>query len=220
MFNFVLAFQTNYVMSEFNDKQHEILLVAERLFSEHGFDGTSVRDIAKAANINVAMISYYFGSKEKLLEALIIARIAGLRLQIENLHKEALSPFEKIDKLIELYITRINKNKGMYQIIHFEISSKKREINCESFNEVKRYNLEALRDIIEEGQEKGVFKPNINITMIPPTVMGTFFHFQMNRTFYTELLELDTEEKYDHYIKNDLTKHIQKTIKALLTYEE
>nr|WP_286928352.1 TetR family transcriptional regulator [Flavobacterium sp. UBA4197] len=207
-------------MSDFNDKQQEILSVAERLFSEHGFDGTSVRDIAKEANINVAMISYYFGSKEKLLEALIIGRIAGLRLQIENLYKEALTPFEKIDKLIELYITRINKNKGMYQIIHFEISSKKREINCESFNEVKRYNLEALKDIIREGQDLGQFKKDINVTLIPPTIMGTYFHFQMNKTFYAELLGLDTDDKYDHYIKNDLTKHIQKTIKALLTYEE
>ncbi|WP_349677598.1 TetR/AcrR family transcriptional regulator [Flavobacterium sp. UBA4197] len=208
------------MMSDFNDKQQEILSVAERLFSEHGFDGTSVRDIAKEANINVAMISYYFGSKEKLLEALIIGRIAGLRLQIENLYKEALTPFEKIDKLIELYITRINKNKGMYQIIHFEISSKKREINCESFNEVKRYNLEALKDIIREGQDLGQFKKDINVTLIPPTIMGTYFHFQMNKTFYAELLGLDTDDKYDHYIKNDLTKHIQKTIKALLTYEE
>ncbi|MBN9283805.1 TetR family transcriptional regulator [Flavobacterium sp.] len=207
-------------MSDFNDKQQEILSVAERLFSEHGFDGTSVRDIAKEANINVAMISYYFGSKEKLLEALIIGRIAGLRLQIENLYKEALTPFEKIDKLIELYITRINKNKGMYQIIHFEISSKKREINCESFNEVKRYNLEALKDIIREGQDLGQFKKDINVTLIPPTIMGAYFHFQMNKTFYAELLGLDTDDKYDHYIKNDLTKHIQKTIKALLTYEE
>ncbi|WP_317168370.1 MULTISPECIES: TetR family transcriptional regulator [Flavobacterium] len=208
------------MMSDFNDKQQEILSVAERLFSEHGFDGTSVRDIAKEANINVAMISYYFGSKEKLLEALIIGRIAGLRLQIENLYKEALTPFEKIDKLIELYITRINKNKGMYQIIHFEISSKKREINCESFNEVKRYNLEALKDIIREGQDLGQFKKDINVTLIPPTIMGAYFHFQMNKTFYAELLGLDTDDKYDHYIKNDLTKHIQKTIKALLTYEE
>ena len=108
----------------------------------------------------------------------------------------------------------------MYHIIHFEISSKKREINCESFNEVKRYNLEALKDIIREGQDLGQFKKDINVTLIPPTIMGAYFHFQMNKTFYAELLGLDTDDKYDHYIKNDLTKHIQKTIKALLTYEE
>ena len=53
-----------------NEKQLKILQVTERLFSEHGFDGTSVRTIAKQAQVNIAMISYYFGSKEKLLESL------------------------------------------------------------------------------------------------------------------------------------------------------
>ena len=42
---------------EFNEKQIEILLVAEQLFAEEGFDGTSVREIAKIANINIAIIS-------------------------------------------------------------------------------------------------------------------------------------------------------------------
>jgi len=206
-------------MTDFNDKQIEILLVAEKLFSDHGFDGTSIRDIAKEANINIAMISYYFGSKEKLLEALIINRISDLRLQMENLFKEDLSPFEKIDKLIELYITRINENCGVYQIIHFEIMSKKRDINYESFNEVKKYNLQILKNIIEEGQAKGMFTKNINVALIPPTIMGTYFHFQMNKPFYSDLFHLNTEEDFNKYIINDLTKHIQQTIKALLVYE-
>ena len=206
-------------MTDFNDKQIEILLVAEKLFSEHGFDGTSIRDIAKEASINIAMISYYFGSKEKLLEALIINRISDLRLQMENLFKEDLSPFEKIDKLIELYITRINKNCGMYQIIHFEIMSKKRDINYEAFNEVKKYNLQVLENIIEEGQSKELFAKNINVALIPPTIMGTYFHFQMNKPFYSDLFDLKTQEDIDNYVHTDLTKHIQKTIKALLVYE-
>lgn len=207
-------------MSDLNDKQLEILQVAEKLFSEHGFDGTSVRDIAKKADINIAMISYYFGSKEKLLETLIINRISDLRLEMENILKEDLSPFEKIDKLIELYIKRINKNRGMYQIIHFEIASQKREINCQSFNEVKKYNLQVLKDIIEEGQIKGKFAKDINVALIPPTIMGTYFHFQMNKPFYSDLFNLKTQEDHDKYIDTELTNHIQKTIKALLTYEK
>jgi AcrR family transcriptional regulator len=206
-------------MNDFNDKQLEILQAAERLFTQLGFDGASVRDIAKEANVNVAMISYYFGSKERLLEALIITRISDMRLQIENLYKEDLTPFEKINRLIELYIRRMNKNRGMYQIIHFEISMKKREINCEAFNQVKKENLELLNNIIAEGQQQGVFAKNINVAMIPPTIMGTYFHFHMNRPFYNEILNLHTDEDFDHYVANDLTKHIQQTIKALLTYE-
>jgi len=67
-----------------NDKQIHILQMAEKLFAENGFDGTSIRDIAKEANVNIAMISYYFGSKEKLLEYLIINSLQNFRIQIAN----------------------------------------------------------------------------------------------------------------------------------------
>ena len=207
-------------MTDFNDKQIEILQTAEKLFAEHGYDGTSVRDIAKSANINIAMISYYFGSKEKLLEALIVYRIASMRLQMENLYREDLTPIEKIDRLIELYIKRINANKGMYQIIHFEISSGKRIINCEAFNEMKKHNLDILKSIILEGQEKGDFRKDINTVLIPTTIMGTYFHFQMNKPFFKEILNLNTQEDIDLYVASELTDHIKKTIKALLTYDK
>ena len=207
-------------MTDFNDKQIEILQTAEKLFAEHGYDGTSVRDIAKSANINIAMISYYFGSKEKLLEALIVYRIASMRLQMENLYREDLTPLEKIDRLIELYIKRINANKGMYQIIHFEISSGKRIINCEAFNEMKKHNLDILKSIILEGQEKGDFRKDVNTVLIPTTIMGTYFHFQMNKPFFKEILNLNTQEDIDLYVASELTDHIKKTIKALLTYDK
>ena len=207
-------------MTDFNDKQIEILQTAEKLFAEHGYDGTSVRDIAKSANINIAMISYYFGSKEKLLEALIVYRIASMRLQMENLYREDLTPLEKIDRLIELYIKRINANKGMYQIIHFEISSGKRIINCEAFNEMKKHNLDILKSIILEGQEKGDFRKDINTVLIPTTIMGTYFHFQMNKPFFKEILNLNTQQDIDLYVASELTDHIKKTIKALLTHDK
>ncbi len=46
---------------------HDRLLdAAEQLFSEHGFDGASVRDIASTAGCNIAAVNYYFGGKDKL----------------------------------------------------------------------------------------------------------------------------------------------------------
>lgn len=206
--------------SEFNEKQMQILQVAEKLFAEKGFDGTSIRDIAKQANINIAMVSYYFGSKEKMLEALIYSRISDMKLQLESLSKEAISPVEKINKLIELYIHRINKNKGIYQILHFELTSKKREIDLKSFAEVKKQNFEIIKKIIVEGQEKGIFKKDINLILIPSSILGPFFHFQMNRPNYEEMLDLKTDKAYDNYIKNELTKHIQQTIQSLLLHEK
>jgi AcrR family transcriptional regulator len=205
--------------SNFNEKQICILQVAERLFAEKGFDGTSVRDISKAAKINIAMVSYYFGSKDKMLEALVLFRIDDLSIQIENLIKELVSPLEKMNRLIDLYISRLNKNKDIYKIIHFELSSKKRVMNFESFAQVKKRNSASMRKIISEGQALGIFNANVNIDLLPPTILGTFFHFQMNRSYYEDVLNLHTDEAFENYVKNDLTKHIQQTIKALLIYE-
>jgi AcrR family transcriptional regulator len=206
-------------MTEFNDKQLEILQVAEQLFAEEGFDGTSVRDIAKQANVNVAMISYYFGSKEKMLEALVLNRISDMRLQLESLYNENIPPFEKIDKMVELYISRINKNRCIYQIIHFEFSTKKRELNFESFTEMKKNNLVTFQNIIKEGQDSGEFQKDINVALLPPIIMGTYFQFHMNKPLYMKIFDLKTEEEYDNYIATTLIQHIQKTIKALLVYD-
>jgi AcrR family transcriptional regulator len=53
-----------------------ILDAAERLFAEHGFEGTSIRDIVDAAKVNLAAVHYHFRSKEALLEAVLTRRIS------------------------------------------------------------------------------------------------------------------------------------------------
>ena len=205
--------------TEFNDKQIQILEVAETLFAEKGFNGTSIRNISKEAKINIAMISYYFGSKERLLEALVLHKTTGLKLQLENLLAENLEPVAKVNKLVAFYVDRIDRSRGIYRILHFELSSKKNILNLQSFSDIKKMNLKSLEIIIKDGQSKGVFRKDVIIPLITPTILGTYFHFYMNKPFFEELLNLKTEASYNHYIKNDLTKHIQQTIKALLIYE-
>lgn len=204
--------------NDLNNKQLQILQVAETLFAEKGFEGTSIRDISKEANINVAMVSYYFGSKEKLLEALILHKTSGLKEQLVHLIDENLEPLEKINKLIALYIHRINCNRGIYRVLHFELASQKKALEIQSFSEIKKANLKSLELIIQEGQAKGVFRKDIIIPLLTTTILGTYFHFQMNKPFYEEILNLKTDEEFDNYVKTDLTKHIQQTIKALLIY--
>lgn len=61
-----------------------LLDAAERLFAEHGLDGVSVRTIATAAHVDVAMINYHFGSKVGLFRAVFRRRadaLNAMRLQ-------------------------------------------------------------------------------------------------------------------------------------------
>lgn len=205
-------------MEIFNEKQIKILQVAEKLFAEKGFDATSIREISTKASVNVAMVSYYFGSKDKLLESLIVFRTSDLKTKLETLLDENRSPVEKIEKFIQLYIQRIDENRDFHHILLFEISSNKRAMDFEAFIEIKKANIKSLEKIILEGQSQNIFQKDINIQMIIPTILGTYFYFQMNKPFFGEILNLNSEDKHTRYIQSELTNHIQQTIKSLLLY--
>lgn len=59
--------------------QWRLLMAAEQLFAEHGFAGTSVRDITTEAGANVAAVNYHFGSKQQLYQKLFELRLAEMR---------------------------------------------------------------------------------------------------------------------------------------------
>src|SRR3954466_559922 len=105
----------------YSEKQIQIITTAERLFSTKGFDGTTVRDIADEAGVNLAMISYYFGSKEKLMEALFEQRAGNIKMRVESLLKDdSLTPFQKIGLLVDEHIERMMQGKQFHRIMHCE----------------------------------------------------------------------------------------------------
>ena len=65
-------------MSRTKNTQARILQAAERLFAENGFDATSVDSIARAANVNKAMVYYYFKNKDDLLISLVDDLMRGM----------------------------------------------------------------------------------------------------------------------------------------------
>lgn len=201
---------------DYNSKQIDILNVSLKLFAEKGFDGTSIRDIAKAADINVAMVSYYFGSKEKLLEAIIIYRVSAFRMILENLQTEEISPVEKIKKFVSLYVTKLFQNKDFYQIVHFEIVNQKRACDFSAFSEIKKKNLLLLENIIAEGQKANVFKSNCNSLLIPALVIGSFSQIYNNKKFYIEMLNLKDEDAFENYMLNDFKEEITNVVLGML----
>ena len=94
---------------KFNEKQIHILNVAEELIAQKGYEGTSVRDICSKAQINVAMISYYFGSKENMMTQLYQYRVLRTR---ENFSEFADTikdgkPEMQIKEMIKYIVTQL-----------------------------------------------------------------------------------------------------------------
>lgn len=85
-----------------------ILDAAERLFADHGFAATSLRNIVGEADVNLAAVHYHFGSKEALIEAVLERRIVPLnseRLRLLDL-AEAVPVDESsfLERIIEALI--------------------------------------------------------------------------------------------------------------------
>ncbi|MGN6476046.1 MAG: TetR/AcrR family transcriptional regulator C-terminal domain-containing protein, partial [Flavipsychrobacter sp.] len=87
---------------------------------------------------------------------------------------------------------------------------------------MKRRNQELVKQIIKEGQKKGVVKKNIDIPMMMATMLGTANQVMTTLPFYKEVNNLADmpEEEFQKLIKKKLTLHLKSIFKAILTYEE
>jgi AcrR family transcriptional regulator len=70
-----LALTVEIVASSSTETKEQIITVAERLFAECGFAGTTLRTVVSEAGVNLAAVHYHFGSKEELFRA-VVARFA------------------------------------------------------------------------------------------------------------------------------------------------
>jgi len=196
---------------------------AEILFAEKGFNGTSVRDIAEKAHVNLAMISYYFGSKDKLLESLFDYRGEHVKLKLESMVEDkTLSSFEKLDLLIDHYIEKIMNQQCFSRIMLREQVVNHTGITAELITQMKKRNQQIISKLIHQGQKKGEFKRNIDIPLMMATLVGTAGHLIATQPYYREINNLQSmsEEEFQKLIKKKLSQHLKKLFKAILTNDE
>ncbi|GAA4739733.1 TetR family transcriptional regulator [Flavisolibacter ginsenosidimutans] len=207
---------------EYNDKQIQIMEAAERLFADRGFAGTSVRDIAEAAGVNLAMISYYFGSKEKLMEAMFQHRGQHLKMQLQSiLVNNNMAPIQKVEKLIDEYIDRIFQKQCFHKVMIREQMMDNTGPIAEQIAQLKLTNQTLFKQIIQEGQKKGDFKKGIDIPFLMMTLVGTAGQLITTQHYYRETNNLQplSGEEFEKHIKKKLSAYLKTLFKAILSYE-
>lgn len=209
-------------MVNYNEKQLQILKTAEHLFATKGFDGTSVRDIADEAGVNIAMISYYFRSKEKLMETLFEQRMGNVEMRVESLMKdESLSPLDKVSILIDDHIERVMQRQKFYKILYCEQVLNKNPIIINVMNDFKKRHVAIISELIKDGQRKGLFKKKIDVVFMLNTMVGTVAQMIMSFDYYRDINNLQNmpDAEFENMIKRKLGIHIKTLFKAILTYE-
>lgn len=107
-----------------NHSKQKVIDAASLLFFQKGFHGTSVRDIAEEATVNVSLISYYFKSKQGLLEYAITQYYEVYLEELEKVIHQTTS-MSYLDQLKELIFSIIQYKQDNLQLtctIHRELS--------------------------------------------------------------------------------------------------
>lgn len=219
LFSFVPEMKTPI---EYSDKQIAIINAAEKLFAEKGFDGASVRDIAQEADVNVAMISYYFGSKEKLMEAVFEERTAKMKMKVENLLQDkAITPLQKVFILIDDYVDKFIHQSQFHKIMMREQMINKQSPVADLIHQLKKRNLESIKILIQEGQKSGAFKKNIDIVLMMVTMVGTVSQMLTSQHFYRKMYSLEDmdELEFQKHIRKKLSTHLKNLFKQMITNE-
>ena len=88
------------------DTKQKILVTARKLFAQKGFDGTSVRDISRDADVNVAAINYHFNGKRQLLLSMLKRDQDGIIVKVEKLTQTSGDYLDFITNLYDCFCVK------------------------------------------------------------------------------------------------------------------
>jgi len=140
------------------DKKQHIMDTAESLFSINGFDATSTREIAETAGVNVAMISYYFGSKENLLIDIVQRFSQEIRTRIQRAYESDPLPNERMKKITRAYLDYSLEHPDPIMIAHRELGVSMRPTLQAMIQETYTQVREMVSSTLIQGQEQGIYR--------------------------------------------------------------
>lgn len=179
------------------DTKQKILNAAMYLFNSKGFTGTSVREIANRANVNVAHISYYFKGKGGLLEYLISHYYEGYIQVIEENHAQLKygNAHIVLSKIILDILNYQQENRQLSRLVYREVTLDSvliREVMTTYLTKEKYYFKAVIEQGIEEGYYRKGFVPHMIIQLrsllhmpyLQPQYMSEVLHIQPHEAYF------------------------------------
>ncbi len=138
----------------------KMLDVARRLFWEHGYHGTSMRDIARAYGCRPANIYNFFSDKEEMLFTVLKEEMEEILNPIQHLeHEEEGEPIEQLKLIIkshlEVTLSYRRSAKLLFDVALDNLGYEKRKVIVSLRDQYDRI----IRKVIQRGIDKGIFVP-------------------------------------------------------------
>lgn len=134
------------------DVKAKILDAAKKLFARKGFEGTSVRQICDEAGVALALVSYHFGGKDKLLYALF----EPLNDYFSKLSYNLDEPVDALKKYIQGFVAYRYENEELIHILQQEMMMQSPRLRM--LSNAYYPSWVHLRAILEAGKRQGWFR--------------------------------------------------------------
>jgi AcrR family transcriptional regulator len=190
--------------------KEKILDAAGDVFGRKGYKAATIREICKAAGVNVASINYYFGGKEDLYRTVVMDLISRTfdRYPVDDGVDGRSSPGDRLRAFIQGALRRLLAPDGLSgypgkgQLVARELAAPSPFLD-DMVNEFIRPTAAVLSAIIAELLGTGAAIKDIMRCQI--SVIGQCFHYAMARPIVTRLVPMDFS---DPIIIDELTDHI------------
>ena len=136
--------------------RNEILDASAQIFSQKGYHGTSMQDIAIAVNLQKASLYHHVSSKQEILFDLLNRGLDILITQVEEAVDEPGSPDERLRRATCAYLTTMTEYQDLASVLLLEYRSLEPDYHDRHIPRRDRFE-QIWRDLIREGMEDGIY---------------------------------------------------------------
>jgi len=154
-----------------NGKYESILRSAIKVFARNGFFNSKVADIAREAGVADGTVYLYFKNKDDILVS-IFDHVTDEALARGRARLAAIDqPLEKLHRIVEGHLQLFAGDRDLAVVFQAELRSSTKFMEQFSATRVTQY-LDLIRGVIEEGQKRGVFRGDLNSTLVAKLLFG------------------------------------------------
>src|SRR5579871_932287 len=157
-----------------------ILKAAAHEFAEHGVDGARTDTIAREAQVNKALLYYYFKDKQTLYGEVIDGAFSGLKDTVFRVLDSNAPPREKILAYVGAYFDFIASNQLYPRLMQREMMRAREGQSVHIDKIIKNYIqpiFVRVSEVMKEGIAKGDFRPVNPVHFVPSMVAMIVFYF-------------------------------------------
>jgi TetR/AcrR family fatty acid metabolism transcriptional regulator len=154
------------------DKRRLILDAAVRVFARQGFHACRVSDIADEAGVAYGLVYHYFASKDEVLDTLFLERWEVMLELIRSVDADPIPVREKLAAIAAFIIDSYRHDPDLMKVIIVEVTRAANSFGATHIETI-RESYELIGGMIEQAQEQGVFKAEIEPRFAAMAFYGT-----------------------------------------------